>query len=185
MDQPINTPKAQGSCTKCKILDAVEHQNTNRHNPVFRVGHKGSITCRINEVTGRVKLDPRVKVSDKDSGNDGKIMGVIVRESEMPFRAIYRESTGRVDIQAEQEYKFSAKRKATYKFSLIASDKGTKPRTSKPLHITCKVVPKKKNNIAVNNYAPVFDTFNYVGRVKQGTTSDNIVKVSSCSNNNM
>jgi hypothetical protein len=77
---------------------------------------------------------------------------------------------GVVTIMPTRGYKFDASRMASYKFSLQAWDGGDPPRNSPPVKIHCIVVPQ-------NRHSPVFKKKMYVGRVKQGEASSNIVQV--------
>lgn len=170
--------KATADNGKCEALTLVRVDvlNVDKNRPRFSKNVK--YHCRIKEKTGHVKIWPKIKVEDPDTGAAGRIKNVQVRESEQPFFTELKQSTGEVVVKSYSSYTFNADRISSYDFSLQAWDSGDPPRNSPPLVLHCKVVPDKKK--VLNSHVPVFTKKEYIGRVKQGETSANIVQVSKC-----
>ena len=172
------TVEAVANDGKCKasIDIQIDVLNVNKNRPHFdkRVT---KYYCRIHEETGVVKVWPKIFVKDDDHGDAGKVKKLNVTESDEPFFAKLKQTSGKLEvvIKSLASYTFDAGRMASYSFSLQAWDGGDPPRNSPPMKMNCTVVPKKKK--AHNKHAPVFVEKEYIGKVTQGEKKSNIVQV--------
>ncbi|XP_066296932.1 calsyntenin-1-like isoform X1 [Branchiostoma lanceolatum] len=163
-----------------KPLDLVPKQqskytNGNKHKPWLEIEDGQIFHGLINENDmSMVELHPKLKASDKDSGDAGKICQFRITQQDVPFDAyVLNPNTGEGYIRARKE--LNCEDKKEYTFTIQAYDCG----------IPEKGIQQKKSHKAtvriqvndVNEHGPEFTASGYEATVMEGKNYDNILKV--------
>ncbi|XP_019637680.1 PREDICTED: calsyntenin-1-like isoform X10 [Branchiostoma belcheri] len=147
----------------------------NKHKPWLEIEDGQIFHGLINENDmSMVELHPKLKASDKDSGDAGKICQFRITQQDVPFDAyVLNPNTGEGYIRARKE--LNCEDKKEYTFTIQAYDCG----------IPEKGIQQKKSHKAtvriqvndVNEHGPEFTASGYEATVMEGKKYENILKV--------
>ncbi|CAH1240155.1 CLSTN1 [Branchiostoma lanceolatum] len=152
-----------------------DDKDGNKHKPWLEIEDGQIFHGLINENDmSMVELHPKLKASDKDSGDAGKICQFRITQQDVPFDAyVLNPNTGEGYIRARKE--LNCEDKKEYTFTIQAYDCG----------IPEKGIQQKKSHKAtvriqvndVNEHGPEFTASGYEATVMEGKNYDNILKV--------
>lgn len=160
--------KAVTTEEKCVAHAKVVFQvmNMNKHNPTFE---SDEYMCFVTENTRSVHVLPKIRATDRDHGEAGKIHKISIVESGIPFDIRFdQKNNGEVVMVATED--LDAEKVSGYMFDIIAEDNGDPSHKSHPVHVSCQIMD-------VNEFAPKFLKSHYTTTIHHGKAYDNILMV--------
>lgn len=140
--------------------------NMNKHSPTFE---SDEYLCFITENTRSVHVLPKIRVTDRDHGEAGKIRKISIVESGIPFDIRFDQKNNGEAVMVVTE-DIDAEKVSGYMFDIIAEDNGDPSRMSHPVHVNCQVVD-------VNEFAPQFIKSRYTATIHHGRAYDNVLMI--------
>ena len=141
--------------------------NMNKHSPTFE---SDEYLCFVTENTRSVHVLPKIRATDRDHGEAGKIRKISIVESGIPFDIRFdQKNNGEAVMVATED--LDAEKVSGYMFDIVAEDNGETSRKSQPVHVNCQVMD-------VNEFAPKFVKSHYTATIHHGRAYDNILMVS-------
>jgi len=160
------TVQAQDANRLCSATTQVQVfvVHVNEHKPIMSAA---KYYCFVNENERTVEVRPKIKATDQDEGQAGKIRGIHIREQGIPFKVVV-DKDGEAKMVATED--LDAESIMEYRFSIYAVDNGTRARKSERSKVYCNVLD-------VNEYAPIFEHPSYEFEVFRGRSYDRIIQV--------